>query len=65
MTSTIDTLQEFMGYSLTQSTKLQKMLMIVGPKRAGKGVIGRVWRGLRGFCPEEPEGRGSIDQGQQ
>jgi len=46
--ASIDTLQEFIGYSLTQSTKQQKMLMIVGPKRAGKGVIGRVWRGLRG-----------------
>lgn len=46
--ASIETLQEFMGYSLTQDTRLQKMLLIVGPLRGGKGTIGRVWRGLLG-----------------
>lgn len=41
-------LQEFMGYSLVADTSQQKMLMIVGPKRSGKGTIGRVWRRLVG-----------------
>jgi putative DNA primase/helicase len=35
----IATLQEWFGYCLTSRTDLQKMLMIVGPKRAGKGTI--------------------------
>jgi putative DNA primase/helicase len=41
-----NTLQEMFGYFLTPDTKQQKIFMLVGPKRAGKGVIGRVLTGL-------------------
>jgi putative DNA primase/helicase len=43
-----DTLQEIMGLLLLPETKHQKIFGIVGPKRAGKGVIARVVRGLLG-----------------
>jgi putative DNA primase/helicase len=42
------TLQEWMGYLLTPRTHFQKILMLVGPKRSGKGTIGRVTRRLLG-----------------
>jgi putative DNA primase/helicase len=42
------TLQEWMGYLLTPRTHLQKILMIVGPPRSGKGTIARVIRMLLG-----------------
>ena len=38
----IDTLQEFMGYSLTPDTSQQKILLAIGPTRSGKGTIARV-----------------------
>jgi putative DNA primase/helicase len=41
-------LQEWFGYSLANATDLQKMFLLVGPKRSGKGTIGRVLRGLLG-----------------
>lgn len=41
-------LQEWMGYLLTARTHHQKILMVVGPKRSGKGTIGRVLRELVG-----------------
>jgi putative DNA primase/helicase len=41
-------LQEWFGYVLANTTDLQKMFLIVGPKRSGKGTIGRVLRGLLG-----------------
>jgi len=44
----IATLQEWMGYLLTPRTHFQKIAMIVGPKRSGKGTIGRVTRRLLG-----------------
>lgn len=44
----ISVLQEFLGYLLTPKTHLQKMLLLIGPKRAGKGTIGRVIRKLLG-----------------
>ncbi len=39
---------ELMGYVLAGGTSLQKITMIVGPKRSGKGTIGRVLTGLLG-----------------
>jgi putative DNA primase/helicase len=36
------TLQEIFGLALTGNTSFQKMFLIVGPKRSGKGTIGRV-----------------------
>lgn len=44
----IDTLAEEMGYILGGGTGQQKMFMLVGPKRSGKGTIGRVLTGLLG-----------------
>lgn len=41
-------LQEWIGYCLTPDTSQQKMLLIVGPRRAGKGTIGRVVGALVG-----------------
>jgi putative DNA primase/helicase len=44
----IVTLQDWFGYSLTADTTQQKILMLVGPKRSGKGTIARVLRQLVG-----------------
>jgi putative DNA primase/helicase len=44
----IETLQEWFGYLLTLDTRQQKILLLVGPKRSGKGTIARVMRGLVG-----------------
>jgi putative DNA primase/helicase len=39
---------EVMGYVLSGATALQKIFMLVGPLRSGKGTIGRVLTGLLG-----------------
>lgn len=44
----IAALRRFLGYLLTPDTRYQKALMIVGPTRSGKGVIGRVIAALVG-----------------
>jgi P4 family phage/plasmid primase-like protien len=44
----IETLQEATGYFLTQDTSLQKIVQLVGPTRAGKGVYTRVLQGILG-----------------
>jgi putative DNA primase/helicase len=44
----IDLLQEWFGYCLTVDTTLQKALLIVGPRRGGKGTIARVLTRLVG-----------------
>lgn len=44
----IDTLQELFGYLLTPDTSQQKIFLIVGPKRSGKGTIARVLTELLG-----------------
>jgi len=41
-------LQEWMGYLLTVDTSQQKIMLMVGPKRAGKSTIGRVITALLG-----------------
>src|SRR5262249_28771189 len=43
-----DLLQEFLGYLLTPETRYQKILLLVGPKRSGKGTIARVIEELVG-----------------
>lgn len=43
-----DAIQEFIGYCLLPDTSQQKMLLVVGPPRSGKGTIGRVLRELVG-----------------
>ena len=44
----IATLQEWIGYLLTPRTHFQKILMLIGPKRSGKGTIGRMIHRLLG-----------------
>jgi putative DNA primase/helicase len=46
--STIQALQEVFGNLLGGDTTLQKVFLMVGPKRGGKGTIGRVLTGLLG-----------------
>lgn len=45
----ISVLQEYMGLLLTPITSFQKILGIVGPRRSGKGTIGRIIQGLVGL----------------
>ena len=47
-TDEIGTLQEFFGLSLTPVTRFQKLFMLVGPFRSGKGTILRVLTALVG-----------------
>jgi putative DNA primase/helicase len=44
----ISCLQEMLGYLVSGDTRLQKMFLLVGPKRGGKGTIGRVTTRLLG-----------------
>lgn len=44
----IDTLQELLGYFLIPDTRFQKIGMVIGPKRSGKGTIGKIARALVG-----------------
>ena len=44
----IETLQEMVGYIIGGDTRQQKIFLIAGPKRSGKGTIGRVMTGLLG-----------------
>ncbi|WP_165253095.1 phage/plasmid primase, P4 family [Paludisphaera soli] len=44
----IAALQEWFGYLLTSETRLQKVLMMIGPKRSGRGTIARVLKSLAG-----------------
>ena len=44
----IELLQEWFGYSLTPDNCHGKMLLLVGPRRCGKGTIGRVLGALVG-----------------
>lgn len=50
----INLLQEWFGYCLVQDTSMQKILMIVGPPRSGKGTIGRILKHVLG--PESTVG---------
>lgn len=47
-TSAIGTLQELFGYFLLPDTRQQKIGLMVGPKRSGKGTIGRVLTAMMG-----------------
>lgn len=44
----IDTLQQMFGYYLSNETGFQKIGLLIGPKRSGKGTIARVLRGMVG-----------------
>jgi putative DNA primase/helicase len=41
-------LQEWFGYCLLPDTRQQKILLVIGPKRSGKGTTARVLRALGG-----------------
>jgi putative DNA primase/helicase len=41
-------LQEYIGYLLSGHTHMQKMLLLAGPTRSGKGTIGRLLKHLLG-----------------
>jgi putative DNA primase/helicase len=63
-TQSIDTLQEWIGYLLTPDTRQQKIMMMIGPKRSGKGTIARIIRHLVGprnvACPTLAEINGQF-----
>jgi putative DNA primase/helicase len=44
----IQLLQKFMGLSLVDDTSYQKLLLMPGPTRAGKGTVARAWRNVLG-----------------
>jgi putative DNA primase/helicase len=44
----IDTLQEIFGLCLTKNTEFQKIFLVLGPRRCGKGTIGRILRAMLG-----------------
>ena len=44
----MSTLQEWFGYLLTPDTTMQKIMMLIGKARAGKGTVGRVLTALLG-----------------
>ncbi|BBO33647.1 phage/plasmid primase, P4 family [Lacipirellula parvula] len=44
----IHALQEWFGYLLTHDTRQQKLMLLVGPKRSGKGTIARILTALVG-----------------
>ena len=41
-------LQEYIGYVLSGRTDMQKMLLLIGPTRSGKGTIARILAELVG-----------------
>jgi putative DNA primase/helicase len=44
----VRTLQQWFGYCLTCDTRQQKIMLLVGPKRSGKGTIARILTALIG-----------------
>jgi P4 family phage/plasmid primase-like protien len=44
----IKTLQQWFGYTLVASQVMEKILLITGPKRSGKGTIEQAWRSMLG-----------------
>jgi putative DNA primase/helicase len=44
----VATLQEWLGYLLAQDTRQEKILLVIGPKRSGKGTISKILRELVG-----------------
>lgn len=60
-TESRETLQELMGLLLTGDTSFQKIFMLVGPRRSGKGTIGRLLQALVGeanYCAPTLNGLG-------
>ena len=55
-------LQEWFGYLLTPDTRLQKILLLIGPRRGGKGTIFRVLSALLGPANVAGPTLGSLAQ---
>ncbi len=55
-------LQEWFGYLLTPDTKFQKILLLIGPRRGGKGTIFRVLGALLGSANVAGPTLGSLAQ---
>jgi putative DNA primase/helicase len=47
-TESIEALQTWFGYCLTPDTSQHKILLVIGPRRSGKGTIARVLRAVLG-----------------
>jgi putative DNA primase/helicase len=47
-TQAVDALQEWFGYVISGRVNLQKMLLMIGPTRGGKGVLARILTALIG-----------------
>ena len=47
-TESVDCFQEILGYLMVPWTMLQKLFMIIGPKRSGKGTMGTVIKNICG-----------------
>jgi putative DNA primase/helicase len=47
-TASVDALQEWFGYVISGRVNLQKMLLMIGPTRGGKGVLARILTALIG-----------------
>ena len=47
-TESVALLQEYLGYVLSGRTEMQKMLLLIGPTRCGKGTIARMLKQLVG-----------------
>jgi putative DNA primase/helicase len=56
----VATLQEWFGYCLTADTSLQKLLLVVGPARSGKGTLARVLTDLVGRANTAAPTLGSL-----
>jgi putative DNA primase/helicase len=50
-TASVDALQEWFGYVISGRVNLQKMLLMIGPTRGGKGVLARILTALIGDRP--------------
>jgi putative DNA primase/helicase len=59
----IEVLQDWFGSALTPDTSLQKILLLVGPPRSGKGTIARVLRGVVGEANAAGPSLGSLGSG--
>src|SRR5262249_8218736 len=42
--------EQWVGYCMTEDTRFQKALMLVGPPRSGKGLLTHVIKGLTGIA---------------
>ncbi len=56
----IMTLQTWFGYCLTADTSQQKALLLIGPKRSGKGTIARILSNLIGIANVAGPTTGSL-----